>query len=88
MNTSLRETVQNMPLEEQFELLDFLWEQLAEPLSDLPLPEQEKRILEKRIAWMQQSPKAAKPWREFLNKTLQNKLLEKPFDTSFSSNKL
>jgi Putative addiction module component len=69
MNTSLRETVQNMPLEEQFELLDFLWEQLAEPLNDLPLPEQEKRILEQRIARMQQFPKEAKPWREFMRKT-------------------
>jgi hypothetical protein len=77
-----------MPLEEQFELLDFLWEQLAEPLNDLPLPEQEKRILEERIARMQQSSEKAKPWREFLNKTLQNKLLEKTFNTSFSSNEL
>jgi Putative addiction module component len=68
MNTSLRETVQNMPLEEQFELLDFLWEQLSEPLNDLPLPEQEKRILEERIARMQQSSKEAKPWREFMRK--------------------
>jgi hypothetical protein len=30
------------------------------------LPEQEKIILEKRIARMQQSPKEGKPWREFL----------------------
>ncbi len=66
MNTSLRETVQNMPLEEQFELLDFLWEQLAEPLNDSPLPEHEKTILEERIARMQQSPKEAKPWRKFM----------------------
>jgi hypothetical protein len=70
MNTFLRETIQNMPLEEQFELLDFLWEQLAEHLNDLPVPEQEKMILEKRIARMRQSPKAANPWREFLNKTV------------------
>ena len=68
MNTTLRETVQNMPLEEKFELLDFLWEQLAEPLNDSPLPEQEKMILEQRIARMQQSPKEAKPWREFMRK--------------------
>jgi Putative addiction module component len=66
----LRETIQNMPLEEQFELLDFLWEQLAEPLNDSPLPKHERIILEQRIARMQQSPKAAKPWREFLNKTV------------------
>jgi Putative addiction module component len=66
MNTSLRETVQNMPLEEQFELLDFLWEQLTEPLNHLPLPEEEKIILEKRIARMQQSPKEGKPWRDFM----------------------
>ncbi len=66
MNTSLRETVQNMPLEEQFELLDFLSEQLAEPLNDLPLPEQEKMILKERVARMQLSPKEAKPWRELM----------------------
>jgi Putative addiction module component len=88
MNTFLRETVQNMPLKEQFGFLDFLWEQLAEPLNDLPVPEQEKRILEERIAQMQQSPKEAKPWREFLNKTIQNKSLEKPINRSFSSNVL
>jgi hypothetical protein len=43
-----------------------LWEQLIEPFNALPLPEQEKIILEKRIARMQQSPKEAKPWREFI----------------------
>jgi hypothetical protein len=37
-------------------------------LNDLPLPEQEKMILEQRIARMQQSPKEAKPWREFMCK--------------------
>jgi hypothetical protein len=39
-------------------------------LNDLPLPEKEKIILEERIARMEQSPKEAKPWREFLNETL------------------
>ena len=70
MNTTLRETVQNMPLEEKFELLNFLWEQLTEPLNDLPFPENEKIILEERLARMQQSPKAAKPWRELLSETV------------------
>ncbi len=63
MNTTLVQTVQNLPLEEQFELL---WEQLLEPLNDLPLPETERLELHKRLQRIQESPKLTKPWREFI----------------------
>ncbi len=66
MNAALIQTVQNLPLEEQFELLDLLFEQLTEPMNDLPLPEAEVLELQKRFARMQDNPKAAKPWREFM----------------------
>ncbi len=66
MNTTLVQTVQNLPLEEQFELLDLLWEQLLEPLNDSPLPEIERIELHKRLQRIQENPKPTKPWREFI----------------------
>ena len=68
MNTSLVQTVRDLPLEEQFELLDLLWEQLVEPMNSLPLPESEQLELQKRLARMQQNPLPAKPWRELVEK--------------------
>lgn len=66
MNAALVQTVQNLPLEEQFELLDLLFEQLTESMNDLPLPETEVLELQKRVARVQHNPKAAKSWREFM----------------------
>ena len=68
MNTSLVQTVRDLPLEEQFELLDLLWEQLVEPMNSLPLPESEQLELQKRLTRMQQNPLPAKPWRELVEK--------------------
>ena len=66
MNAALVQTVQNLPLEEQFELLDLLWEHLIEPMNDLPLPESELLELQKRLTRIEQNPSPAKPWREFV----------------------
>jgi putative addiction module component (TIGR02574 family) len=65
VNQALQKTVQQLPLEEKLELLEFLFDSI-EPANNAPLPDTERRIVGDRIERMKTNPKPAKPWREFL----------------------
>ena len=65
MNAVLEKTVRDLPLEEQFELLDVLHDQVAQALNlRLPLPEAVKLELDQRIVRMRSEPHVGIPWRE------------------------
>jgi dihydroneopterin aldolase len=65
MNTTFERTVQDLPLEEKFELLGLLHDQVAEALNlQLPIPELVDLELQKRIARMRSGPHVGIPWRE------------------------
>lgn len=64
MNQALLQTVQQLPLEDKLELLNFLYKEI-EPRKT-SLPESERLIIKARLERMQQNQKPAKPWREFL----------------------
>jgi dihydroneopterin aldolase len=67
MNATLERTVQNLPLEEKFELLSLLHDQVAEALNlQLPIPESVELELHHRIARMRLEPHVGIPWREVL----------------------
>lgn len=73
MNAVLEQTVRDLPLEEQFELLDVLHDQVAQALNlRLPLPRDVELELDQRIARMRSEPHVGIPWREVPN--LQNRL--------------
>ena len=48
--------------------MNLLWEQLVEPMNELPLPESEVLELQKRLTRIHQNPLPATPWREFIKK--------------------
>jgi putative addiction module component (TIGR02574 family) len=69
VNATLRQTVQELSIEDQLELLDFLWEQVLGPKQVMtPLPESERLELLKRLERMQTNPRSGTPWREFIGK--------------------
>ena len=49
-----------LPLPEQMELLDALWENLYSHAQDLPVPQWQKTELDKRL----ENPSTSRPWRE------------------------
>ncbi len=65
MNAVLEKTVRDLPLEEQFDLLDVLHDQVAQALNlRLPLPRDVELELDRRIDRMRSEPHVGIPWQE------------------------
>ena len=63
----------DMPVEEQIEYVQSLWDRIAAATDQVPLQEWQRRILEERTAAHRSAPDEARPWDEVLDR-LQTRL--------------
>ncbi len=63
----------DMPVEEQIEYVQSLWDRIAAATDQVPLHEWQRRILEERTAAARSAPGEARPWDEVLDR-LQTRL--------------
>lgn len=63
MNAHLLEQAQNLPLEEQLELVEALWDSIAQR-SAIPLTQKKKEELDRRLADLEANPEDVIPWSE------------------------
>lgn len=63
MNAHLLEQAQGLPLEEQLELVEALWDSIAQR-SVIPLTQKQKEELDRRLADLEANPEDVVPWSE------------------------
>jgi putative addiction module component (TIGR02574 family) len=68
MNSTLKETVVQLPLEDRLELLDAILDSVADTAGQLPLNATQRDLVRSRLERMQQTPQPGTPWREFMTK--------------------
>ena len=66
----LQREIFQLPLEEQLELAEGIWEHLEDAPDQPGLPEWQQRILEERIADDDANPDAGSPWHEVKKRIL------------------
>ena len=59
--------VKQLPLQEKFQLLEALWEDLADNLSDIPLSPEEQTLLDSRLANIDTGATTIHRWDEVKN---------------------
>ena len=64
MDAQLTQEILRLPASERLQLLEELWESLRSEPDALPLTEEQKAELDRRIARYEQDPDSASPWEE------------------------
>jgi putative addiction module component (TIGR02574 family) len=62
--TSLLEQILQMSVNDRLELIDEIWRTLDETIDGLPLTEEQKRELDRRLAILDADPGRTKPWEQ------------------------
>jgi putative addiction module component (TIGR02574 family) len=69
MNSTLKETVVQLPLEDRLELLDAILDSVADTNDQFtPLNPTQRDLVRSRLERMQQAPQRGTPWRDFMAK--------------------
>jgi putative addiction module component (TIGR02574 family) len=69
MNSTLKETVVQLPLEDRLELLDAILDSVADTNDQLaPLNPTQRDLVRSRLERMQHAPQRGTPWRDFMAK--------------------
>ena len=63
MAVSLDEILK-LPVEERLELVTSIWESIAENPESLEISDEERRMLDKRLADLDENPDSGSPWPE------------------------
>jgi putative addiction module component (TIGR02574 family) len=63
-STELRDRALSLPLEERMKLADELWASIRRDQADLPLWPWQERILDQRLAKLDENPHAGSSWEE------------------------
>lgn len=71
MSKSLIEQVLNLPPAERMDLMDRIWDSLAEKPELIPLPEEHRRILEARLKSHRANPGEVVSWEAVRGRYLQ-----------------
>lgn len=58
--------IDRMSPEERLRLIEEIWDSLCEPPTDLPLTEEQRADLQRRLDAYRENPKAGSPWEEVL----------------------
>ena len=66
MDIDLLEEAKKRPFAEKLQLVEDLWDAIAEEAARQPLSEAQKRLLEERVRESDANPQAARPWEEAL----------------------
>ncbi|HEV2846586.1 MAG TPA: addiction module protein [Thermoanaerobaculia bacterium] len=64
-----RETLQ-LPVEEQLEIAEAIWEGLENAADQPPIPDWQRQLLDERIAEDDADPEAGSPWEEVKQRIL------------------
>lgn len=66
MNAELLNEVMRMPVDQRIELAGAIWDTIAEDASPkvLPLPDEHRLELDRRLADLEANPRAGGPWEE------------------------
>jgi len=70
MESQQIEQLHNLSSDEKFEIIQMLWNDLANNPENLDLPEEHKNILRKRIARIESGEAQFKPWHDIRTKYL------------------
>jgi putative addiction module component (TIGR02574 family) len=62
--TTLRDQILQMSVEDRLELIDEIWRSLDAGIDGLPLTEEQKRELDRRLALLDADPGRTKPWEQ------------------------
>ena len=62
--TTLRDEISRMSVEERLDLIEQLWESLEDRFEELPLTDEQKRELDRRLALHEAHPDRAIPWEQ------------------------
>jgi len=54
----------DLPVEEQIDYVQLLWDRIAAQLDRVPVPEWHRQVLNQRLAAHEANPEAAIPWEE------------------------
>ncbi len=65
----LQEEILELPVEDQLEVVEAIWESLGESVEP-PLPEWQRNLLDERIAVADFNPEAGTPWPEVKKQAL------------------
>ena len=61
----------NLPVEEQIDYVQSLWDHIAASVDQVPLQEWQQAILEERLAAHRRDPKEVRPWEEVIERLQQ-----------------
>jgi len=64
-----KEDIEKIPIEERHELLNALWESLPDK-ENTELTDEQKKMLDERIAEAEKNPDSFVPWKEVRNKLI------------------
>lgn len=65
---ALPEDLLNLSVEDRLQLLDELWESIRQQPDSLPLTEEQRSELDRRLEEHQRDPEAAEPWLAVMEK--------------------
>ena len=71
MSPTQLEEILNLSVEERIQLVEAVWDSIAQHPESLPLTEAQRKELDRRLADHQRNPQAARPWsqvRDFLSR--------------------
>jgi len=60
--TALRDEILKLSVVERLQLVEEIWDSLTEAASDMPLSDELKRELDRRLALHRANPESAIPW--------------------------
>ncbi|HKG24184.1 MAG TPA: addiction module protein [Thermomicrobiales bacterium] len=60
--TALRDEILKLSVVERLQLVEEIWDSLTEEASDMPLSDELKRELDRRLALHRANPESAIPW--------------------------
>ncbi len=66
MDINLLEEAKKLPFAEKLQLVEDLWDAIAEEAAARPITEAQKRLLEARLKESRENPDAGRPWEEVL----------------------
>ena len=64
MSPAQIEEILNLSVEERIELVEAIWDSIAEHPESLPVTDAQRRELDRRLSEHLQDPSAARPWPE------------------------
>jgi putative addiction module component (TIGR02574 family) len=64
MNGSLLAEARKLSVAERIELAEAIWDTVAEDAGAIPLPEEHRAELDRRLAELEAAPDAGRPWEE------------------------